>query len=144
MQVNDAFTGRVPGLDWEGSQAQDDEYSQDSQDELAGEDGFGEGSVDFDVDEFSQVEPERKVEKKPPTLVSGMQTAADMLEEGSRPRTPPHKFKLGMHVSHGEYGSGKIVSLSGEGVKRVAQVQFDSDPEPRKFRLQFANLEIEE
>jgi len=144
MQVNDAFTGRVPGLDWEGSQTPEDDYSQDSHDELAGEDGFGEGSVDFDVDDFSQVEPERKVEKKPPTLVSGMQTAADMLEEGSRPRTPPHRFKLGMHVSHAEYGSGKIVSLSGEGVKRVAQVQFDSDPEPRKFRLQFANLEIED
>lgn len=141
MQVNDSFTGRVPGIEWEESQLTDHDFADD---ELAGDDSAEEGSIDFDVDEFSQVEPVKEVVKKPPSLVSGMQTAAEMLDAGSRPRTPPSKFKLGMIVNHPEYGSGKIISLSGEGVKRVAHVQFFDDEVQRKFRLQFSPLEIDD
>ncbi|MEC8507391.1 MAG: UvrD-helicase domain-containing protein, partial [Planctomycetota bacterium] len=47
-------------------------------------------------------------------------TAAQMAGESVSRRVDPELFQFGMLVSHPEYGSGKIVALSGRGLKRTA------------------------
>ena len=51
-------------------------------------------------------------------------TAAQMAGESVSRRVDPELFQFGMLVSHPEYGSGKIVALSGRGLKRTASVDF--------------------
>jgi DNA helicase-2/ATP-dependent DNA helicase PcrA len=76
---------------------------------------------------------------QPSPIVSAAQMldgdSDDELEEVS-----PDAFSLGMLVTHPKYGPGKIVALSGKGVKRVATVQFLQPPERTKFRLAFCPL----
>ena len=67
-------------------------------------------------------------------------TAAQMAGESVSRRVDPELFQFGMLVSHPEYGSGKIVALSGRGLKRTASVDF-FDGSQKKFRLAFATLQ---
>jgi DNA helicase-2/ATP-dependent DNA helicase PcrA len=63
-----------------------------------------------------------------------------MAGESVSRRVDPELFQFGMLVSHPEYGSGKIVALSGRGLKRTASVDF-FDGSQKKFRLAFATLQ---
>ncbi|MEM7314462.1 MAG: UvrD-helicase domain-containing protein [Planctomycetota bacterium] len=75
--------------------------------------------------------------------VAPVMSAAQMLgadEFDQTEEVPPEAFSLGMLVMHPKYGPGKIVALSGKGVKRVATVQFLQPPERTKFRLAFCPL----
>jgi DNA helicase-2/ATP-dependent DNA helicase PcrA len=134
MQLSSSLTHRPKARDWEESQLPREEA-----DDLSHE----EGDDSFDVDDFSQVEPEQPKKKKPALLVSGVTTAASLLaeqENGSR-RYPPGMFKHGMTVEHREYGLGTIVSLSGEGAKRRATVRFSGSAGEKTFVLLHAGLQ---
>lgn len=50
-------------------------------------------------------------------------------------RYPVNGFRLGMVVDHPDYGSGRIVGLSGAGQKRTATVDFFGDSGQHTFRL---------
>lgn len=77
---------------------------------------------------------------QPVTSPLVLQTAAQLLDQQSRVDAPhPHTFKQGMVVTHGQYGVGKIVQITGKGPKRTATIQFGSG-EQRAFRLMFAGL----
>lgn len=133
MQLSSSITTRPRARDWEESQLPRGEA-----DDLSRE----EGDASFDVDEFTQIAPERKKAKKAPVLVSGVTTAASLLaeqENGAR-RTPPSMFKHGMTVEHPQYGLGTILSLSGEGVKRRATVRFFEGNLEKTFVLFHANM----
>ncbi|MEW4451853.1 UvrD-helicase domain-containing protein [Bremerella sp. JC817] len=78
----------------------------------------------------------------PDSLPSKMlMTAADMVKGpgSARPKLNPDKFHQSMAVLHPTYGLGKIVSMSGEGAKRTATVQFVTG-EQKKFVLAFSEL----
>jgi DNA helicase II / ATP-dependent DNA helicase PcrA len=77
-------------------------------------------------------------------LTSGLTTAADLLAQQTRPRTPAHRYKHGMVVEHPTHGAGTIVALSGEGAKRQAVVRFFSDASERTFRLVHCDLVVAE
>jgi ATP-dependent DNA helicase UvrD/PcrA len=134
MQLSSSITSRPRARDWEESQLPREEAEDLSHEE---------GDDSFDVDDFSQVEPEQAKKKKAPVLVSGVTTAASLLaeqESGVR-RVPPSMFKHGMTVEHREYGLGTIISLSGEGPKRRATVRFSGRTGEKSFVLLHANLQ---
>jgi len=66
-------------------------------------------------------------------------TAAE-LAGGSGPAVHPDQFRQGMTVLHAEYGIGRIVALSGSGVKRVANVEFPPPIGRVKIRLSEGKL----
>jgi DNA helicase-2/ATP-dependent DNA helicase PcrA len=82
--------------------------------------------------------PPSKAEKQ--SKFAALKTAAEMLEQQSRPRVSPNAFTQGMTVQHPEYGYGEIVALSGAGPKRIAAVKFYDYAEEKKFRLLFSPL----
>jgi len=134
MQLSSSITSRPRARDWEESQLPREEAEDLSHEE---------GDDSFDVDDFSQVEPEQPKKKKAPVLVSGVTTAASLLaeqESGVR-RVPPSMFKHGMTVEHREYGLGTIISLSGEGPKRRATVRFSGGAGEKSFVLLHARLQ---
>ncbi len=72
-----------------------------------------------------------------------IKTAAELfaepgsVEDAAKPpkkRFPASMFQQGMLVSHPEYGTGKIVALSGQGKKRQATVEFFGNGQ-KTFRL---------
>lgn len=65
-----------------------------------------------------------------------LRTAAELAKGMSQPEAPSGAdvFSQGMEVMHPEYGLGKIVALSGIGVRRIATVSFSSAGE-KKFIL---------
>lgn len=71
-----------------------------------------------------------------------LKTAADLLTtEATAPNTiSPDAFYQGMLIKHPSYGLGRIVALSGSGIKRMATVQFVSGPGQKKFVLVQSNL----
>jgi DNA helicase-2/ATP-dependent DNA helicase PcrA len=77
-----------------------------------------------------------------PMTASPLVTAAEMQQSelSESPRTPPEAFHQGMVVRHPEYGLGKIVALSGAGMRRIATVTFFSPPGQRKFMLAQCDL----
>jgi len=97
-----------------------------------------------DDEDWSDEEPSQRVVEQnldsafPPGIV----TAAQMLESdpGQAARFPPHVFEQGMMVTHPEYGSGTIVSVSGTGVKRKAQVEFAEGNSVKSFLLAHSPL----
>ncbi len=133
MQLSSSISSRPRARDWEESQLPRVEA------ELSHDDG----DVSFDVDDFSQVEPEESKKKKVPLLVSGVTTAASLLaeQENGLRRVSPSMFKHGMTVEHREYGIGTIISLSGEGPKRRATVRFAAATGEKSFVLMHANLQ---
>ncbi|MEC8389648.1 MAG: UvrD-helicase domain-containing protein [Planctomycetota bacterium] len=109
-----------------------------------------EGDADFSADSSPEEEvyddqgaKSRKGGSKKKKSGSGghkLLTAAQMAGESVSRRVDPELFQFGMLVSHPEYGSGKIVALSGRGLKRTASVDF-FDGSQKKFRLAFATLQ---
>jgi DNA helicase-2/ATP-dependent DNA helicase PcrA len=76
---------------------------------------------------------------------STMKTAADLLREQQQGSgVPPEAYQVGMVVSHPRYGSGRIQTLSGAGLKRTAEIVFFSDNLPHRFVLALTPLTIEE
>ncbi|MEX2188492.1 MAG: UvrD-helicase domain-containing protein [Pirellulales bacterium] len=69
--------------------------------------------------------------------LASLTTAAEMSGSAKSPQAAvsPDAFALGMPVRHPEYGLGKIVALSGNGVRRMATVQFVATAAQKKFVL---------
>lgn len=63
-----------------------------------------------------------------------LKTAAELAGDEPRPAAPPELFHQDMVVMHPEYGLGRIVALSGSGVKRTATVDFGAGGQ-KKFVL---------
>lgn len=109
-----------------------------------------EGGDDF-ADEMCQLPPEERVGSGArragksttgsSTLPAGLITAANLLDQ--RASSSVNAFEEGMVVAHAEYGSGRIIALSGRGPKRTVKIEFLSG-ESRTFRLAFVDLTIEE
>jgi DNA helicase-2/ATP-dependent DNA helicase PcrA len=64
-------------------------------------------------------------------------------ESDAAPTVPPEAFCPNAVVSHPTYGSGKITSASGRGLRRTVTVEFFSDGLSRSFVLKFAKLTLE-
>ncbi len=94
------------------------------QDESSGDDG----DASFDVDSFDAPAARATNSPSTPTIGYTMQTAAELAGHHVRaplpPAVSPELFHQGMVVRHPEYGIGKILALSGAGVKRMATVSF--------------------
>ncbi len=73
-----------------------------------------------------------------PRLVTGAQFAQEQ-EASAATRLHPDSFFIGMDVEHAEYGVGTVMTLSGEGQKRTATVDFKHIGKKR-FRLAFSKL----
>ncbi|MFO0906384.1 MAG: 3'-5' exonuclease [Pirellulales bacterium] len=77
-------------------------------------------------------------------LPAKLTTAANLLQDADgelgKRRISPEAFSLGMLVEHPEYGTGKIVALSREGVRRQANVVFQADGQERRFILIHSHL----
>src|SRR5262245_38662969 len=58
----------------------------------------------------------------------------------SAPRISPEAFHQGMIVIHPSYGPGKIIALSGSGLKRKATVMFASGAGEKHFLLAHSPL----
>lgn len=89
-------------------------------------------------------------------LTAGKERVAEMLaakqlrtgsevsdETEGLPAIPPEAFRPNAIVSHPTYGSGKITSASGRGLRRTVTVEFFSDGVSRSFVLKFAKLTLE-
>ena len=73
-------------------------------------------------------------------------TAAEMLareQDEVQTRLHPSKYTVGMRVEHSEYGIGEIESLSGQGKKRRATVDFPNFGK-KSFVVAFCNLRLVE
>ena len=71
-----------------------------------------------------------------------MMTAAQLAERHATltgEKLEPDEFCLGMEVAHAEYGVGTVTSLTGDGKKRIATIDFSKLGEKR-IRLAFSNL----
>lgn len=74
-----------------------------------------------------------------------LRTANDLGDADGPGRPAPHEaFKPMAIVSHPTYGSGKILSASGKGLRKTVTVEFFSDGLSRSFVLQFAKLTLEQ
>jgi DNA helicase-2/ATP-dependent DNA helicase PcrA len=74
------------------------------------------------------------------TRLPSLITAAQLAGSGETAASSPGVFHQGMVVLHPEYGLGKIVALSGSGVRRTATVSFASAGQ-RKFVLSQSALQ---
>jgi len=99
-----------------------------------------EGSIDFDPDADDFGLPTAAAGSSEPA--AGLTTAAQLhgIETAEQPAVSPDAFHQGMLVLHPGYGLGKIVALSGSGVKRSATVAFASAAGQKKFMLLQSNL----
>lgn len=110
-----------------------DHQADESHDHFESADADG-GDDSFDVSSF-----ESAPAKSPARAESspfGVQTAAQLAGEKQveRPTVSPEAFAQGMAVRHPQYGLGKIVALSGAGMKRMATVAFATSGQ-KKFIL---------
>lgn len=132
MALSDSVGNRRSSPQWE------EGFDPDAPDDFAAE------TLQFAPEsdaEFSQEEAtSRGKPREPAKLTSGLTTAAELLAKGDGSRVSPNLFRHGMTVEHPQYGSGTIISLSGNGPKRTATVRFFADDQERKFRLMFSEL----
>lgn len=102
--------------------------------------------AEHDIDQRSEEERFDQAEASPREkprfdMTANMTTAADFLaQQESAPAGSPDVYITGMIVSHPEYGSGRITRLSGNGMKRMATVDFFVDGIERRFRVSHAKL----
>lgn len=95
----------------------------------------------FSSDMFE--EPKPAVKSKANAGLPRVVTAAELEQlqsEINAIRLHPDRYVQGMLVEHPEYGIGRIVDLSGSGMKRVATVEFPILGK-RRFRLSHSNLQ---
>lgn len=74
-----------------------------------------------------------------PRLITAAQLAAEQEAMPVHTRLHPESYKIGMDVEHPEYGIGTIVTMTGEGQKRTATIEF-AKLGKKRFRLAFCNL----
>ncbi len=74
-----------------------------------------------------------------PQLLTGSEIAARQKEQGNG--TSPDRYQVGQVVEHPEYGMGRIETISGRGIKRMATIDF-SKVGSKTFRLAFCGLRI--
>jgi len=101
-------------------------------------------AVQAAVDELSELDDaDVPLTASRPEPLARVTTAADLLGECARPRLKlePEEFSIGMLVSHPEHGLGKIVSVSGQGTKRSATIQFFNSLRQRRFVLAHSDLQ---
>ena len=73
-----------------------------------------------------------------------LKTANDLSEDSAvAQQIPAEAFRVNAIVSHPTYGSGKITSASGKGLRRTVTVEFFGDGLSRSFVLKFAKLTLE-
>lgn len=77
-----------------------------------------------------------------PRLLTAAQLA-EQQQDSNTIRIHPSRFQIGMIVEHQEYGMGSIMSLTGEGKKRMATIEFPHLGKKR-FHLAFVNLRVPE
>lgn len=108
-----------------------------------------------DTPEIDAWEPEQQA-KGSAALPAGVERVAELLAskqlrtgnelgataEDTAP-VVPEAFRVQAIVSHPTYGSGKITSASGKGLRRTVTVEFFSDGLSRSFVLKFAKLTLE-
>ncbi len=75
-----------------------------------------------------------------PRLMTGAQLAQQH-EAAALTRLHPNTFRVEMEVEHPDYGVGTIISLTGEGQKRTATIDFPKLGKKR-FRLAFCTLRL--
>jgi len=101
--------------------------------------------IEFDVADPEPVTPSQPTDDAPSAgrmTMAPLTTAAELhrAQTAEAPRVPPEAFHQGMVVRHPEYGLGKVVALSGNGVRRTATIAFASTAGQRKFMLASSNL----
>jgi DNA helicase-2/ATP-dependent DNA helicase PcrA len=103
-------------------------------------DGGDEAAWDFgDPEAVDDLAPS---ERSAPRATAPLMTAAELSNAATAEvrRTAPEAFHLDMIVRHPEYGLGKVIALSGTGIKRTATVAFASTAGEKKFRLAQSDL----
>jgi DNA helicase-2/ATP-dependent DNA helicase PcrA len=86
-------------------------------------------------------EPARLKPHRPATVAATrVVTAVELFGATNTTTRPADEFHVGTLVAHPEYGSGKLVALSGSGTKLTATVEFFHPPGRRKFVLAASHL----
>ncbi|MBL9091598.1 MAG: UvrD-helicase domain-containing protein [Planctomycetaceae bacterium] len=137
-RVWETFADYPPARDDDHVHAADDhDHTHDAASSDAGDD-----DISFDTDSFDAPAKPKPGAAPAPTYV--LQTAADLA--GAAPAAAqapagisPDLFHQGMVVRHPEYGIGKILALSGAGLRRMATVAFPSHGQ-KKFMLSASPL----
>lgn len=80
----------------------------------------------------------RKKAARKPSKLPAVTTAAELAAGAQKPS--PEAFRHDMRVSHPQYGTGRILGLSGSPWKRTVVVRFEADGTERKFLLNFTPL----
>lgn len=117
--------------------ATDDDIHDDGAHEVHSEE---EEDLSFDVASFDADDRATPPKSSSPAASEGspflLQTAADLAggPKIERPAVSPEVFAQGMAVMHPHYGPGKIIALSGAGMRRMATVAFATSGQ-KKFML---------
>ncbi|MEM7453740.1 MAG: UvrD-helicase domain-containing protein [Planctomycetota bacterium] len=104
------------------------------------------GRNDDDVDSVKEkavtLAAAKKSGKPERSKLPRIMTAAQLAEKQENlERVPPSSFRVGQTVEHLEYGTGKVVMVSGRDNRRTAAVEF-AEHGRKSFRLAFCNLQI--
>ncbi len=99
----------------------------------------------WDVDQLESFEadaPAPAADAVSPVKLAPLTTAAELQRTNqTKPaQVSPELFVLGMVVRHPEYGLGKVLALSGNGIRRTATVAFASGAGEKKFMLARSDL----
>ena len=130
----------LPSIDINATDEQDD--SNESADE-----GFESSSnVEYQPDESNNTDSDsgssQVKEVAASFAISSMMTGAQLADHHAAftgEKLQPENFYMDMEVVHAEYGVGTVTSLSGDGKKRIATIDFPKLGEKR-IRLAFSNL----
>jgi DNA helicase-2/ATP-dependent DNA helicase PcrA len=108
----------------------------DSADEGIEPEHLSADALDFEVRDIHDDLDEPAVAPAQQPAVT-LATAAELhdVARQAAPSISPDEFAHGMVVRHPEYGLGKIIALSGTGLRRVATVAFASTAGQKKFVL---------
>ncbi len=85
----------------------------------------------------SKLKPKKPVVASIGDMMTGAQLAAK--ESDGTKRLSPEEYSIGLDVEHLQYGVGTVVTMSGDGKKRTATIDFPEYGE-KQFRVAFSNL----
>jgi len=99
----------------------------------------------WDVDQLESFDadtPAPAADAVSPVKLAPLTTAAELqrANEAKPVQVSPELFVLGMVVRHPEYGLGKVLALSGNGIRRTATVAFASGAGEKRFMLASSQL----
>ncbi len=113
--------------------------------DLAGDEAATDSAISFDPNELGKLPVAALLTAAELERASATAAALAEIARGGSPQShlatpagtefPPEVFTQGMLVRHPQYGLGKIVALSGRGVKRAATIDFASAAGQKKFNL---------